>query len=174
MLLEALLSVILLSAGLLAIMQSLKTSIETIQFRRTYQAPAQRLADSLLAEIELRNGGLTNSGIVRGERGHLTYEISSSDWPYAAQLKEVRVTVSWTNRGKPGSLSFTTLLPSEEIRGPAEAIPSQNGGESAGYNAKPSAKAFRRQKDGGQKNPCHLSIETGSHIEHERLHGQQS
>lgn len=117
-LLEALLSVVLLSIGLVGVMQAVGQSIRLVQYRKSCLAPARLLADSLLSSLEIGFAPemLTATATTTGERGRFRYQIASAPWPGAPELRNVRVTVSWREHGKSGELSLTTLLPVADDR----------------------------------------------------------
>lgn len=119
MLLEALLAVMVLSIGLLAVIQAVQKSVKVTHFRRYYLAPARQLADAVLADLALQStsGKLGDGVVMRGERGTFRYEVMSWEWPVVPGLREVRVIVSWSDQGKPASLSLATLLPASGRRG---------------------------------------------------------
>lgn len=110
---EALLSVVLLSVGIVALTQAFQKSVQAAQFRQHYYGPARELADAVLAELEDSSikSNLETAGRLYGEGGVFDYEVETSEWPAVPGLVRVSVTVRWTDRGKPGSITLTTLLP---------------------------------------------------------------
>lgn len=110
---EALLAVIILSVGIVALIQVFQKSVQGVQFRQHYYGPARELAEAVLAKLEIDAiAGVQKEGTARyGESGAFSYTVVRSDWPAAPDLQKVSVTVRWTDRGKPGSITLTTLLP---------------------------------------------------------------
>ncbi|MFQ5706619.1 MAG: hypothetical protein ACE5HO_04170 [bacterium] len=110
---EALVSVIILSVGLVAGVGMLKKSIQLVQLRKHYLTPARELAESILVELELGEYGRPPQQILAAPdaKNPFHYQVVTSDWQGAGGLKQVQVIVSWSHRGKPGSFSLTTLLP---------------------------------------------------------------
>ena len=87
-----------------------------MQFRKHYLLPAQELVNYVIAELELNahNCNLEREQMIPVSKGLFDYKIITSDWPATPGLQQVQVIVTWSDRGKPGSLSLTTLLPVTE------------------------------------------------------------
>ncbi len=114
---EALLSVVILSIGIMALLEVSQKSIRGVQGSLTHGA-ARQLAESVLSELEIAalydvrpDGILMNSG-----QANVKYQVQRQEWPAAVGVEEVSVTVSWNDRGKPGSITLTTLLPKPKGR----------------------------------------------------------
>ncbi|MFQ5637215.1 MAG: hypothetical protein ACE5IR_04395 [bacterium] len=108
---EALLAVAILSIGMTALMQAFQKSVYAVQYRQHYSAPARNFADALLAKFEIAAAvNQIEAASMSGERGVFRYEFDTSDWPAAPYLQRVSVTVRWMDRGKPGSITLTTLF----------------------------------------------------------------
>jgi hypothetical protein len=121
-LLEALFAVLLLSFGLVPIVQATQESLRALQRRRHYLAPARELANNVLVAMALgaEPGEAANMIGISFEPDKLQYEVSTSAWPEVAGLRQVRVTVRWNDRGKAGAFSLVTLLSTQEARAQSE------------------------------------------------------
>ncbi|RMD96702.1 MAG: hypothetical protein D6814_10925 [Calditrichaeota bacterium] len=119
-LLEALLSVLLLSVGLVAVVQAFQGSFRLVEVRRHDLTPARELAESLLAQLE--TGTLETvslePGTWEGSQNRFEYRVTVTPWPRLPDLYQVEVTVAWVDRGKPGQIRLTTLLPNNAKRQP--------------------------------------------------------
>lgn len=119
LLFEALLSVVVLSIGLVAVIRLVQNSTSMVHLRSHYLLPAQEVAESVLAEIET---GAVPKYWMDGQtlyRSNVEFrvQVASSEWPLSTSLAKVEVVVRWIDRGKPGSLTLTTLVPVEHSSG---------------------------------------------------------
>ncbi|MFQ5605509.1 MAG: hypothetical protein ACE5HS_19745 [bacterium] len=117
MLFEALLSILLLSIGMVALITMFQKAVRVVQFRQYYYAPARQVAESLLTQVELGMIPENDEGRIFKNEENMTfhYQINSEIWRNQTGLQQVTVIVNWSDRGKPGSLSLTTLLPVTEV-----------------------------------------------------------
>lgn len=114
---EALLSILLLSIGMVALITMFQKAVRVVQFRQYYYAPARQVAESLLTQVELGMIPENDEGRIFKNEENMTfhYQINSEIWRNQTGLQQVTVIVNWSDRGKPGSLSLTTLLPVTEV-----------------------------------------------------------
>lgn len=115
-LLEALLAILLLSVGMLAVVQAYNRAMHAVQLQQHYLAPAKALAEALLTKQELQalTGLPVDDFAKEGRNGRFRYRIDYEDWQVAPNLQQVIVTVSWDDRGRPGNLAISALLPARQ------------------------------------------------------------
>ncbi|KAA3617925.1 MAG: hypothetical protein DWQ05_07725 [Calditrichaeota bacterium] len=115
-LLEALFSILILSIGIIAALQALKTTLHALQYREYTLAPARQLAEKIMAEVELNTfAKLPNfSAATEGNIDSFHYQITKTKWPVGTSLNKITVKISWNDRGKPGTFSLTTILPFQQ------------------------------------------------------------
>ncbi len=114
---EALISVLLLSIGLVVIAQVFLKSVQTTNYQEQVLYPAQNLAEEFMKELEIRSrtARLKRNLFESGSEGIYEYQLTTSDWPLTPDLLQARVTVSWDYRGKKKNVTLTTLLPRAEV-----------------------------------------------------------
>ncbi|MFQ5650502.1 MAG: hypothetical protein ACE5IY_11220 [bacterium] len=110
---EALLSVTILSVGIVALLSASQNSLRSVQVREHDYGPARHVAEEILTRFELDAlSGVYSANLPRaGESGGFPYEVLVSDWGDVPGLQHLSVTVRWENRGRPGEITLTTLLP---------------------------------------------------------------
>ena len=113
---EALVSVLLLSIGLVVVAQVFFKSVQSTTYQERMLYPAQHLAEELMKELEIRarTATLKKDFYESGTEGIFQYQIITSDWAMATGIQQVQVTVSWDYRGTEKAVTLTTLLPVEK------------------------------------------------------------
>lgn len=114
---EALIAILLLTTGMLATMQAYRHTVYVAQYRRIYLQPAKALAESIMRRLELEAlSGIPDPDLVEsGQQGPLRYDVERLPWNTSPTLEQIRVIVRWNDRGKPGQVSLTTLLPAKFV-----------------------------------------------------------
>ncbi len=114
---EALLSVTILSVGIVALLTASQESLRSVQLREHMYGPAQQVAEKILARYEI--AALTGEALTAlpesGQIDGFNYQAMRSEWLSDPALEQISVTVTWENRGKSGSLTLTTLLPDQPM-----------------------------------------------------------
>ena len=113
-LMEAMLSILILSIGLMAVLKIFLYTSQIVKHEIYFQEPARSLAESLLKRYQL--------GLLKSDRSDpyseqpFSWIISKSPWPNSSGLEKVSVTVHWRENEKSGSVIVTTLFPVKNRR----------------------------------------------------------
>lgn len=119
LLLETLLTVLVLTAGLAIVVRSFASSVEALAVAGDFTR-ALLLLEEKMWELEARGvitPGTTNGRFTQAE-GNVQWEVTAASTAVPG-LSETQVTVAWSRRGRPRSLSLVTYLktePSSETR----------------------------------------------------------
>ena len=111
LLMEAMVAVLILSIGIVSLVQTSRKAVRVAHLRERCYGPARQYADAILAQLELASVQGTPAPLLDGGKGAFACTIERSTWQNIATLQQVTVTVNWTEGDRAGSVTLTTLLP---------------------------------------------------------------